>query len=371
MAPSHDRAGPAPWERIPRHLAKRHAPNRALLDRKARALYHSVTRRAAGPAPGGRRGRRSHGHRPFEARSALQPPGAASVPCRAAAGAALVRRGRGRRRRRAGPVRPAPGLHGRGGAPPAPLARGGARAGGALPGDGRRRRGLPAGGRQPAPGGEDRPRVPAQRLPPPRPGPGGQHGPHAGGEEVRSVQGREALLLRRLVDPRLHHPLHHGQLAAGEARHHPGPAQALLQPGQGAREAPRPRHRAHAPAAGQEPPGGGLRRGGDERAHGGARTSPSTRRRRAAATKARARRASTASRVTRSAPTRRWARSSCGASSGRSWPPSRPPSPTRRRSTSSRTASCRRRARSRPRCRRWATASASPASAPARSRPRW
>ena len=69
-----------------------------------------------------------------------------------------------------------------------------------------------------------------------RPGPGGQHRADAGGEEVRPRPRGEALQLRRLVDPRVHPSLHHGQLEDGEAGDHRGPAEALLQaaPGAGA-----------------------------------------------------------------------------------------------------------------------------------------
>ena len=49
-------------------------------------------------------------------------------------------------------------------------------------------------------------------------------------------RGREAVELRRLVDPRVHPSLHHGQLEDGEAGDDRGPAEALLQaaPGAGA-----------------------------------------------------------------------------------------------------------------------------------------
>ena len=53
-------------------------------------------------------------------------------------------------------------------------------------------------------------------------------------QEVRPVPRREALVLRGVVDPRLHPPVHPEQLAAGEARHHAGAAEAVLQPAQGA-----------------------------------------------------------------------------------------------------------------------------------------
>ena len=102
----------------------------------------------------------------------------------------------------------------------------------------RRSRGrAPAGHRQPAAGRQDRPRVPQGLPQPARPGAGGQHRPDAGGEEVRPLPRREALLLRGLVDPRLHPQVHPQQLAAGQDRHHAGAAQALLQPAQGEGEA--------------------------------------------------------------------------------------------------------------------------------------
>ncbi len=95
---------------------------------------------------------------------------------------------------------------------------------------GRRRRRLQARRLQPPARRQDRARVPAHRVPAPRPRPGGEHRPHAGGEEVRPVEGGEALVVRRLVDPRLHHPVRHGELADGEARDDAGAAEAVLQP---------------------------------------------------------------------------------------------------------------------------------------------
>ena len=234
---------------------------------------------------------------------------------------------------------------------------------------GRRGRRLPARRVEPSPRGEDRPRVPPHRLPAPGPRPGGEHGAHAGGEEVRPVEGREAVVLRRLVDPRVHHPVRHGELADGEARHHPGPAQAVLQPLQGAREAARPRHRADAAPAREEPGRRGEGRRGDDRAHGGrrrlARRAAPRRRRGLAPDPARPRgRRRRGRRRTSGSAT-----SSCAGCSARSSRPSRgrsrdekeryilehrllPPGRRRRRS----------------RCRRLATASSSPASAPGRSR---
>ena len=75
-------------------------------------------------------------------------------------------------------------------------------------------RGLPDGGVEPAPRREDRLRVPPQPLEPSRPHPGGQHRTHAGRGEVRPLARGAALLLRGVVDPRLHDPLHPEQLVA-------------------------------------------------------------------------------------------------------------------------------------------------------------
>ena len=204
----------------------------------------------------------------------------------------------------------------------------------ALPRDGRPRGRLPARRLEPAPRGEDRPRVPPHRVPAPGPRPGGQHRPDAGGEEVRPVAGREAVVLRRLVDPRVHPPLHHGQLADGEARHHPGAAEALLQPAQGAGEAPRAGHRAHPEAAREEPQRRRAGRRGDGRAAGG---------RRALARRARAgddESSAVAARPGRGDRRARGGRaarrtSSCAGSSARSSRRSRRRSPTRRSATSS------------------------------------
>jgi hypothetical protein len=200
-------------------------PSRALRER--RDTY--ITTFSAGRHfhRAGSAARRPHAGRP------RRRPGAAPPAARAPLG----RREGDRLRRRPRPVRSAPRVHGRGAAAPGAVPRGRARARGPLPRDRRRRRRLQARRVQPAPRGEDRARVSPHRVPAPRPRAGGEHGAHAGGEEVRPVEGREALVLRGLVDPRLHHPLHHGELADGEAGDHPGPAEALLQPRQGAREA--------------------------------------------------------------------------------------------------------------------------------------
>ena len=56
-------------------------------------------------------------------------------------------------------------------------------------------------------------------------------------QEVRSLPRREALVVRGVVDPRLHPQVHPEQLAPGEDRHHAGAAQAVLQPAQGEGEA--------------------------------------------------------------------------------------------------------------------------------------
>ncbi len=124
-------------------------------------------------------------------------------------------------------------LHAGGDPVRAPHPRTGARARGALCrgwGSGRR---SSSGDRQSASGGQDRLRLPAGLQEPPRPGPGGEHRAHAGGEEVRPVPRSEALELRGVVDTCVHAALHPGQPPAGEAGHDPGPAEALLQPAEG------------------------------------------------------------------------------------------------------------------------------------------
>ena len=99
---------------------------------------------------------------------------------------------------------------------------------------------------------------------PARPHPGGEHRPHPGGAEVRSLPRRQAVVVRRLVDPRLHPQVHPGQLAHREDRDHPGPAQAVLQPAQGAREAGEDglRGRGAAPGGGAGRQRAGRRRDG-------------------------------------------------------------------------------------------------------------
>ena len=83
---------------------------------------------------------------------------------------------------------------------------------------------------EPAPRGQARLRVPPRLQEHHGPHPGGQHRPDAGGEALRPLPRREALLVRGVVDPRVHPPVHPEQLAAREARDHAGAAQALLQP---------------------------------------------------------------------------------------------------------------------------------------------
>ena len=87
--------------------------------------------------------------------------------------------------------------------------------------------------REPAPRGEDRVRVSPRLQEHHGPRAGGQHRPHAGREALRPVPRREALVVRRVVDPRVHPAVHPEQLAPREARHDAGAAQAVLQPEQG------------------------------------------------------------------------------------------------------------------------------------------
>src|SRR5436305_1690389 len=58
-----------------------------------------------------------------------------------------------------------------------------------------------------------------------------------GGPEVRPLPWREALLVRLLVDSRVHPEVHPRQLAVGKGGDHSGAAQAVLQPPQGTGEA--------------------------------------------------------------------------------------------------------------------------------------
>ncbi len=141
-----------------------------------------------------------------------------------------------------------------------------------------------------------------------RPDPGGEHRPDEGGAEVRRRQGHPPDLVRGLVDPRVHPELHPQELVAGEARHHPGAAEAVLlarpHPPR-AREAEPRRHHDH-------------QRGRDRQA--AAREAP-----------ARSARWSSGWAAATSRSTRRWARTAATATST-SWSPRRP-----RRTTSSRT----------------------------------
>ena len=100
----------------------------------------------------------------------------------------------------------------------------------------RPRRRAPARAREPAAGGEDRDGVPAGLDQRARSDPGGQRRAAPGDAALRPLQGREALLLRRLLDPRLHPQVHPRQHPPGAARQDPRRAQALLPPEQG--EAP-------------------------------------------------------------------------------------------------------------------------------------
>ena len=98
-------------------------------------------------------------------------------------------------------------------------------------------RGAPRHG-EPAARGEDRLRVPARLQEHHGPHPGGQHRPDAGREALRPVPRREALVVRGVVDPRVHPAVHPEQLAPREARDDAGAAEALLQPAKEARRAP-------------------------------------------------------------------------------------------------------------------------------------
>ena len=104
----------------------------------------------------------------------------------------------------------------------------GAGPGPALPRRRRPARRPPARHRQPPLRGQGGLRVPLLRPAHGRPDPGGEHRPDARGAEVRSREGDPADLLRGLVDPRLHPEPHPALLVAGEGRHHPGAAEALL-----------------------------------------------------------------------------------------------------------------------------------------------
>ena len=181
---------------------------------------------------------------------------------------------------------------------------------------------------EPAPGREDRPRVPAPASRPPRPRAGGEPRPHAGGEEVRPVPRREALVVRGVVDPRVHHPVHHGQLADGEARDHPGAAEAVLQ---SLKE-----RRSSSPRASTPPRLLAKNLDVEEQeveemvgAHGGDDVSldaPLS----AGDDEARQPRSTASPPRTRARPTTRWPTSSSAGSSARSSTPSPRPSPTRR-----------------------------------------
>ena len=92
---------------------------------------------------------------------------------------------------------------------------------------------------EPAARGEDRLRVPPRLQEHHGPHPGGEHRPHAGREALRPVPRREALLVRGVVDPRVHPAVHPEQLAPREARDDAGAAKALLQPAKEARRARR------------------------------------------------------------------------------------------------------------------------------------
>ena len=72
--------------------------------------------------------------------------------------------------------------------------------------------------RQPAAGGHHRQEVPQPRPELPRPDPGGQHGPDAGGGQVRVPARLQVQHLRHLVDPPGHHPRHRRP-----GPHHPHP----------------------------------------------------------------------------------------------------------------------------------------------------
>ena len=85
--------------------------------------------------------------------------------------------------------------------------------------------------------GQDRVRVPPRLQEHHGPHPGGEHRPDAGRQALRPVSRREALVVRRLVDPRVHPAVHPEQLAPREARNDAGAAQALLQPAKEARGA--------------------------------------------------------------------------------------------------------------------------------------
>ena len=91
---------------------------------------------------------------------------------------------------------------------------------------------------EPAARGEDRLRVPARLQEHHGPHPGGEHRPDAGREALRPLPRREALVVRGVVDPRVHPAVHPEQLAPREARDDAGAAQALLQPAKEARRAP-------------------------------------------------------------------------------------------------------------------------------------
>src|SRR5207302_276480 len=100
---------------------------------------------------------------------------------------------------------------------------------------------------------------------------GRERRPDAGRAEVRPVPRGETLLVRRVVDPRLHPALPDGQLAHGEARDHASAAQAVLQPAEGAGEADEAGVRGRAQAARGAARRHRARRAGQVRCHARAR----------------------------------------------------------------------------------------------------
>jgi hypothetical protein len=101
------------------------------------------------------------------------------------------------------------------------------------------------GGGQPAPGDLDRQEIHEPRPLLPRPDPGGQHGPHEGGREVRVPPGLQVLDLRHLVDPPGDHALDRGP---GAHDPHPGPHDRDAQQGDAGPEAAAPGIRPRADA---------------------------------------------------------------------------------------------------------------------------
>ena len=205
--------GPRPTRAISTRRRRR-PPGGATRRRRPWPAWSARRRSATGPAVG-----RRPAHRPRRLRPAAAPtrsgmylkeigkvplltgrrgghPGPLRRGRAARAAARLARAGRGRRRptpsgqRR----RPAAGARGAGGQ--------------AHP-----RRG------QPAPGGVDRQAVPQPGHGVPRPHPGGQPRPDAGGRQVRLHQGLQVLDLRHVVDPPGHHP---GHRRPGPHHPHPG-----------------------------------------------------------------------------------------------------------------------------------------------------